>query len=294
METISNVASTITTTASKAIWGEQTANQTTQNNETAGKEPVSGQQGKGTADSPYDQGNLPTPGLTDENKPTIGNYRAAEPSLTDNTISADIPKSLEHTTATTTEPTPLADDEKTGVTLKPEPGEKTGVTLKTDASSSDSTNPLTTTDKKDPNEKTLEELTKNKDPNDHSGEPMKMHDGTESQSTNPTTQEERRNSKAGNPGGQEHGKEPKGTGEKYEKSTGLAADGGNFDATKPGAGKEADRLLEEKGVRKNDAGAHDTTTAKGTSSSEAGEKKEKVPTIEKIKNKLHIGHRDKS
>ena len=57
METITNVASTITTTASKAIWGDQNANQPTQGNETAGKEPVSGQQGQGTVDSPYDQGN---------------------------------------------------------------------------------------------------------------------------------------------------------------------------------------------------------------------------------------------
>lgn len=32
-----------------------------------------------------------------------------------------------------------------------------------------------------------------------------------------------------------------GTGEQYVKSTGLAADGGDFDATKPGAGREADR-----------------------------------------------------
>lgn len=33
-----------------------------------------------------------------------------------------------------------------------------------------------------------------------------------------------------------------GTGEKYVKSSGLKADGGDFDATKPGAGKEADRM----------------------------------------------------
>lgn len=32
-----------------------------------------------------------------------------------------------------------------------------------------------------------------------------------------------------------------GTGEQYVKSSGLAADGGDFDATKPGAGREADR-----------------------------------------------------
>lgn len=34
-----------------------------------------------------------------------------------------------------------------------------------------------------------------------------------------------------------------GTGEKYVKTTGLQADGGDFDATKPGAGREADRKL---------------------------------------------------
>lgn len=39
-----------------------------------------------------------------------------------------------------------------------------------------------------------------------------------------------------------------GTGEKYVKSNGLQADGGNFDAAQPGAGREADRLLEEKGI----------------------------------------------
>lgn len=32
-----------------------------------------------------------------------------------------------------------------------------------------------------------------------------------------------------------------GTGEKYVKTSGLQADGGDFDATKPGAGREADR-----------------------------------------------------
>jgi len=34
-----------------------------------------------------------------------------------------------------------------------------------------------------------------------------------------------------------------GTGEKYVKSSGLKADGGDFDATKPGAGREADRMF---------------------------------------------------
>jgi hypothetical protein len=56
METITNLASTATTAASKLIYGDQT-----QNNETAGKEPVSGEQGSGTAADPYDKGNAATP-----------------------------------------------------------------------------------------------------------------------------------------------------------------------------------------------------------------------------------------
>jgi len=55
METISNIASTATSTVSNLIYGNQDA--ATKTNETAGKEPVSGQTGKGTIDEPYDQGN---------------------------------------------------------------------------------------------------------------------------------------------------------------------------------------------------------------------------------------------
>ena len=55
METISNIASTATSTVSNLIYGNQDA--ATKTNETAGKEPVSGQTGKGTVDEPYDQGN---------------------------------------------------------------------------------------------------------------------------------------------------------------------------------------------------------------------------------------------
>jgi hypothetical protein len=66
METITNLANTAVGTASKLIYGDQTtktedktadAVETTKNNETAGKEPVSGVEGKGTATQPFDQGN---------------------------------------------------------------------------------------------------------------------------------------------------------------------------------------------------------------------------------------------
>ncbi len=72
-----------------------------------------------------------------------------------------------------------------------------------------------------------------KDPNDHSGEPLGAVDHSGSSEKKPAGQE----------GGDPHGedKSNKGTGEKWVKTTGMAADGGDFDATKPGAGKEAER-----------------------------------------------------
>ena len=41
--------------------------------------------------------------------------------------------------------------------------------------------------------------------------------------------------------GDEESHKSSGTGEQYVKSSGLQADGGDFDATNPGAGREADR-----------------------------------------------------
>jgi len=54
METITNAVNTVTTTASKAIWGEQPANK---DNVTEGKEPISGETGNVKAGEPYDKGN---------------------------------------------------------------------------------------------------------------------------------------------------------------------------------------------------------------------------------------------
>jgi len=124
-----------------------------------------------------------------------------------------------------------------------------------------------------------EQTMKNRDPNDHSGEPMHMHDGSDHSGV-PPTQAERRDSKAGMPGGQEHGK-TYGTGEQWVKTSGVAAQGGDFDVTKPGAGREATRLLEQKGVHRAKPG--------DTHSPQDDDHKEKVSVGEKIKNKLHIG-----
>jgi hypothetical protein len=152
-------------------------------------------------------------------------------------------------------------------------------------------------------------IMKKRDPDDHSGEPMHMHTGPEKAGN---TQAERRESKAGNPGGQEHGAEPKGTGEEWVKTSGVHADGGDFDATKPGAGREADReskwkktsrslgrtlskadgiagILEEKGIHRTDKGAMDNPDAAGAGAGAGAHDEEKVSKMAKLKEKLHIG-----
>ncbi|OHW89937.1 hypothetical protein CSPAE12_11447 [Colletotrichum incanum] len=91
-----------------------------------------------------------------------------------------------------------------------------------------------------------------------------------------------------------------GTGEKYIKTSGLAVDGGDFDATKPGAGREADRLLDEKDPAhaaakaaaksssdKTSDKSTDKTSEDRTHSPNAGTEKEKESLKDKIKAKLH-------
>jgi hypothetical protein len=57
METITNAASTVTSTVSNLIYGQPAKENETANNETGGQEPLSGTQGKGTVNEPFDQGN---------------------------------------------------------------------------------------------------------------------------------------------------------------------------------------------------------------------------------------------
>lgn len=114
------------------------------------------------------------------------------------------------------------------------------------------------------------------DPNDHSGEPMKMHGGISSDS-----EKSDRSKSVAHEGGGEHGKET-GTGKEWVKTTGFSADGGNFDASKPGAGKEANRLLEEQGIKR---GVGDPKLSPGVGLPT----EEKKSLADKLREKLHIG-----
>jgi hypothetical protein len=127
------------------------------------------------------------------------------------------------------------------------------------------------------------------DPNDHSGEPMKMHAGGDPEKAvegETTKQKTDRSASVAQEGGGEHGK-VKGTGEQWVKTTGIAAEGGDFDATKPGAGKEATRLMEQKGIKtEGNKIDPDAPTAESAGPETEAEKTSKLA---KLKEKLHIG-----
>lgn len=76
--------------------------------------------------------------------------------------------------------------------------------------------------------------------------------------------------------------ENKGTGEQVVRASGLHADGGDFDATKPGAGREADRLMEEKGMHN-----PNNTNSAGDGGSSSPTSSGKKSFGQKIKDKLH-------
>ncbi|KAI1340579.1 hypothetical protein F5Y15DRAFT_379108 [Xylariaceae sp. FL0016] len=78
-----------------------------------------------------------------------------------------------------------------------------------------------------------------------------------------------------------------GTGEMYVKTSGLQADGGDFDATKPGAGREADRLMEQKGMHPNEAAKDSHQPSDGGEKEHSPDTKEKKSLKDKIKDKLH-------
>ncbi|KFY05676.1 hypothetical protein V492_08367, partial [Pseudogymnoascus sp. VKM F-4246] len=81
-----------------------------------------------------------------------------------------------------------------------------------------------------------------------------------------------------------------GTGEQWVKSSGMKADGGDFDASAPGAGREADRLLTEKGIKRSGADEKKVTEQMDTKAPNGGHSEgEKAGggLKDKLKNKLH-------
>jgi len=218
---------------------------------TGGEEPVAGAQGAGTPNSPYDKGNEET------DKPS-------------NAVSSD-----ETGDPSSAQQGPTGSDKNQGAnsaTEEPSSDSKLG--------SKDGEGNIKMPRSDEERERLMEKGEFPRDPNDHSGEPIHMHseDGEEKPKD--------RKDSVGQEGGDPHEGPKKGTGEQYVKSSGLAADGGDFDATKPGAGTEANRLLEQQGVHK-DKGS-DPADKDSSDNSKGAPPPAKESKLQKIKDKLHI------
>jgi len=278
METVTNVAGTVSTTISNAIWGTG-SNPNTE----SGTEPINGQQGKGNVNEPFDKGNEET-GNTG-----VSDFTSANPDR--NTV----PSSGVDTSASNrTGPSEATSGPETGDPKSAQqPEQKQQGADRPHESPEDKKDGIKMPHSDEEREKLVMKGEFPHDPNDHSGEPLHMHGGAkkeedttgENDAPAETGGKKDRSASVAQEGGNPHGKEM-GTGQQVVKTSGMNADGGDFDATKPGAGSEATRLMEAKGVHK--AVGNKGPPAEAADASETPEKA-KTSKITKIKEKLHIG-----
>ncbi|OTA60317.1 hypothetical protein K449DRAFT_435413 [Hypoxylon sp. EC38] len=270
METVNSMASA----AAKAVWGDNKQN---------GQEPISGQTGDTSKGEPYDAGNIEDPEAQAAKIGANGETNGHTNGTSEHTKDAEFAK--ETGTAAESEDTP--DNPSTNLKAKSTPEDTTKAQNDVRDPENPRTNPksapIDVNDAEDgPNEaqkldgpgpKPLEEVAR-----EHGGDAGNS-DKNESKALPGEDKPAGSNEEEGDgPNAKSTGE---GTGEQYVKSSGLKADGGDFDATKPGAGKEADRLMEEKGM-------HGGSNANGDSGNTShGDKKDKKSIGQKIKDKLH-------
>ncbi|KAI0195143.1 hypothetical protein EV127DRAFT_501035 [Xylaria flabelliformis] len=293
METINNMA----VSAAKAVWGE--SNQTTE-------EPVAGRLGDTSKGEPYDAGNIeptsansgdvapttaPTSGTTASGTTTSGTTTSGTTTsgTTDNAdLDSNVTKDAKFAkeTGTAAESNDTPNNPSTDLKAKSVPEDTSKGQGDTRSPEDPKTNPKSApTDVNDADEEGVNEAQKLDGPGPKPVAELAKENGGDagndsSASVNKGAKGENKEEKETKEK-EEEDNENKGTGEKYVKTTGLQADGGDFDATKPGAGKEADRLMEEKGIHNpnDDKSAGDSGSGSPTSG--------KKSFGQKIKDKLH-------
>jgi len=265
METITNISNS----ASEAIWGKKQT-----------EEPISGETGTTSYDAGNDEENTTT-GTNSTTQRTMGSDDTTTgPSAS--TAQGGVPQGSNVTgdtpsgnTAAERRGVPSSSNDTSGSAVEPSVGAvPTGDEGRDQHQGGDA--PMTSEDptKGDgPDEKDIDTSGPGPKPLSEVGGPKGREEKTSEDGPDSTS----------------HGE---GTGEQYVKSSGMAAEGGDFDASNPGAGKEADRLLDEKGVHRADAPTATTDEGDKSSSSIPGEEKKSVGS--KIKDKLHIGKKDKA
>ncbi|QPH16896.1 hypothetical protein C2857_001633 [Epichloe festucae Fl1] len=275
METITGMAQT----AAKAVWG----------NGTERDEPISGVQGDVSKGEPFDGGNI---------DPLESSKRGSE-------FETETSNELKKSSSNTKDP---AIGTETSKELKNNNGTKDPA-IGTEASkelknSNGTKDPVVSTDEPAPAEKPPSRDTSDSNAADAGGDGEEgvMGDGPRPLATvakecggdagNMKPEPEPESQSSGDAAAGKDGDgdgEGKGTGELYVKASGLAADGGDFDAAKPGAGREADRLMEENGIKR-EAGDDSKPSKLDSMSSGSGSKddNEKLSMKDRIKDKLHL------
>ncbi|KAK1240352.1 hypothetical protein MKX08_007794 [Trichoderma sp. CBMAI-0020] len=263
LETLNNLASS----AAKAVWGES-------NDAETHKEPISGATGDVSKGEPYDAGNL-DPQAQSKVESSLKGEEAAPSDLDDQNYtlsSSKKDKGVLSAAATSAANEGVSEPRSapTTGTVNPEEGK-----------------PLDELTGKGP--RPVEELAKENDGNAAAAAAAATTETDSSTAVSAAAPEEKKPELAG---AEQKSNVHEATEDEYVKSSGLAADGGDFDVTKPGAGLEADRLMEQKGIKVDDAEPKDKNS--GGSSSNDGRKssdssrKDKPKLKERIKNKLHM------
>ncbi|KAL7896089.1 hypothetical protein HDV63DRAFT_388718 [Trichoderma sp. SZMC 28014] len=264
LETVNNLASS----AAKAVWGES-------NDAETHKEPISGATGDVSKGEPYDAGNL-DPQAQSKVESALKGEEATSSDLADDhnyTLSSSKKETgvlSAAATSTANEGVSEPRSAPTTGTINPEEGK-----------------PLDKLTGKGP--RPVEELAKENNGNAAAAAAVPVTETDSSTAVSATAPEEKTPALAGN---EQKSNAHEATEDEYVKSSGLAADGGDFDVTKPGAGLEADRLMEQKGIKVDDADPKDKTTSSGSSNggrkSSDSSRKDKPKLKERIKNKLHM------
>ncbi|KAF4944244.1 hypothetical protein FGADI_12845 [Fusarium gaditjirri] len=266
METITN----LTTAASKAVWGD---------NQTANKEPVSGVQGDTKHGEPYDAGNLETP-QQEKVAQDFGSHGEERASGLGHEAPVSKPTEMANAASATPSvpaPNPHSKDTSAGQndTRDPVQADKGNKDLQDVDDTSEGTDVKLG---EGPGPQPIEKLAK-----EHGGDAGNAPvEGTSHKPTEVGSEGATESSKSEN---QPH--DPKE--DEYVTASGFAADGGDFDASKPGAGREADRLMEQKGIHLGEGGSSDQSKTESHSNGKhhGSEKKDKQSISERIKAKLH-------
>lgn len=226
-----------TTTDTTTDTTNTTTAATKMNNETQGQEPVSGKLGDTTKGEPFDAGNIGainSPHLripNDHISFSPKTFFFVGPAANHPVLTIETGETAQSKGPTAEHPSTTGD---TG-------GFKAAQADIRDPESNPTTDPKTETQRKNVDD--TGSLDKSENPGKVDGPgPKTIEEIARDRGGDAGNTAERANAEAAKEGGAAgEDKESKGTGEQYVKTSGLAADGGDFDATKPGAGREADR-----------------------------------------------------